>query len=78
MTIVEAIKEVMRRAKGPLTPAEVHQAIVGAGLYEFKSKSPVSVVTAQIRRHCKGIELPKASGTKHFEVRAENRYFYIE
>jgi restriction system protein len=78
MTIVEAIKEVMRRAQKPLTPSEVYEAVVANGLYDFKAKNPTAIVAAQIRRHCKDIDLPKASGTKHFESRGENRYFYLD
>lgn len=78
MTIVEAIKEVMKRTHKPLTPTEVYQAIVAAGLYNFRAKNPVAIVTTQIRRHCKGLDLPKATGTKHFESRGENRYFYLD
>ena len=78
MTIIEAIKEVMKREQKPLTPAEAYDAIVAAGLYNFRSKNPVAIVTTQIRRHCKGLDLPKATNTKHFESRGENRYFYVD
>ena len=78
MTIVEAIKEAMKKAQKPLTPAEAYQSIVAAGLYDFKAKNPAAIVATQIRRHCKGLDLPKASGAKYFESRGENRYFYLD
>jgi restriction system protein len=78
MTIVEAIKEVMKREQKPLTPAQAFEAIVAAGLYNFKAKNPVSIVATQIRRHCKGLDLPKATGTKHFEAHGQNRYYFLD
>lgn len=67
MTIINAIKEVMRRKGSPLTAHEAYEAIVAAGLYEFHAQSPEHVVLQQIRRHCQGIDFPTASTTKHFE-----------
>lgn len=78
MTIVEAIKEAMRIHGGPMTIRQTHDAIVGAGLYTFHAENPVHVVASQIRRHCKGLDFPFASETKRFELRGDNKYYFLE
>ncbi|MEE8056265.1 MAG: HTH domain-containing protein [Pseudomonadales bacterium] len=74
MTIVDAIKQVMREAGKPLTAKEAYTLICAKDLYQFKAKNPQSIVAGQIRKHCKGIDLPKAPATKHFE-QVEKRLF---
>lgn len=75
MTIVEAIKEVMRQAAHPLTAREAFSAIIEKSLYAFHAKDPQHIVLMQIRRHCAGIDFPSASPTKHFEQHGDNRFF---
>ena len=77
-TINEAIKEAMRIHGGPMTIREAYEAIVGAGLYTFHAERPVHVVASQIRRHCKGLDFPTASETKHFELRGDDKYYLLE
>lgn len=74
MTIIEAIKAVMREAAHPLTAREAYTEIVAKSLYAFHAKDPQHVVLMQIRRHCLGIEFPSASPTKHFELHGDNRF----
>ena len=74
MTIVEAIKAVMRQADGPLSSREVFDAIIARGLYQFLAKDPHHVVLWQIRKHCIGIDFPTASTTKHFKLHGDNTY----
>lgn len=74
MTIVEAIKQVMRSAGRPLTAREAFTAIVERSLYEFHAKDPLHVVAMQIRRHCAGIDFPSAAPTKHFQQHGDDRY----
>jgi len=78
MTINEAIKEAMRIHGGPMTIREAYDAIVGAGLYTFHAENPVHVVASQLRRHCKGLDFPSASETKHFELRGDDKYYFLE
>ncbi|WP_196492964.1 hypothetical protein [Burkholderia stagnalis] len=77
MTIVEAIKAVMSEAGRPLSAREAYAAIVEKSLYAFQAKDPQHVVLMQIRRHCKGIDFPSASMTKHFELHGENHFYPI-
>ena len=51
MTIVEAIKEVLREADTALTSAEIYRAIDARHLYTFRSAQPLSIVRAQLRRY---------------------------
>lgn len=74
MTIIEAIKAVMREAAHPLTAREAYTEIVAKSLYTFHAKDPQHVVLMQIRRHCVGIDFPSASSTKHFELHGDNRF----
>jgi len=70
--------EAMRIHGGPMTIREAYVAIVGAGLYTFHAENPVHVVASQIRRHCKGLDFPSASETKHFELRGDDKYYFLE
>lgn len=78
MTINEAIKEAMRIRGGPMTIRETYDAIVAAGLYTFHAENPAHVVASQIRRHCKGLDFPSASETKLFELRGDDKYYFLE
>ncbi len=79
MTIIEAIKEVMRRKGHPMTTKEAYQQIIENDLYKFKAADPVNIVNSQIRRHCKGIPEQKSySTTKHFILVADNKYYFID
>lgn len=75
MTIIEAIKEVMRANGAPMTAKEAYEAIVDHSLYDFHAQNPAHVVLTQIRRHSEGIDFPTAAPTKHFELVGENKFF---
>ena len=77
MTITEAIKQVLAK-KSPLTAAEIHRAIVEASLFEFKSKAAASIVRAQLRRHCEGVNAANASQKKEFRLVDADRYALVE
>jgi restriction system protein len=77
MTIIEAIKRVMHTRRGAMTAQEAHDAIVEADLYTFNAENPVGVVASQIRRHCRGLDFPSASETKHFELRENGKYYFL-
>jgi restriction system protein len=74
MTIVEAIKKVMLAKGEPMTANEAYAAIVTQNLYEFHADDPVSIVRAQVRRHCEGLDFTTASATKHFRLVADGRF----
>ena len=53
MTILEAAIQVLRAHKGPMPVADIYEAIVSQGLYEFGAKSPRSVLSGTLRNHVK-------------------------
>lgn len=68
MTIIEAIKEVLKSTPQGLSSAEIYQLIIDKNLYKFGAKNPVGVVNGEIRRHCVGLDFPTASPVKHFAI----------
>ena len=75
MTIIEAVKEVMRRRGEPMTIREVYDDIIKGNLYIFHAENPFYVVAGQIRRYCKGIDFPSASEKKHFELIGKDKFY---
>ena len=78
MTIIEAIKAVMRQRGSPMTAREAYDAIVSQNLYEFHAQDPAHVVQQQIRRYTEGIDFPTAESTKHFKLVGENKFLPLE
>ena len=68
MTIIEAIKEVLKDEPEGLSSADIYQRIIDKNLYKFGAKNPVGVVNGEIRRHCVGLEFPTAYPVKHFAI----------
>lgn len=68
MTIIEAIKEVLKNQPSGLSSADIYQKIIEQHLYQFKAKNPVGVVNGEIRRHCVGLDFPTAYPVKHFII----------
>lgn len=78
MTIIEAIKEAMKRHGQSMTAKEAYDFIVRDCLYEFHAQNPAHVVLMQIRRHCEGIDFPTSSPTKHFRLVGDNKFWPLE
>lgn len=78
MTIVEAIKEAMKSAGKPLSAREAYEIIMARNLYTFKAANPQSIVASQIRKHCKGVNLPKITNTKYFEESTKGYFKALE
>ncbi len=68
MTIIEAIKKVLRQQNEGLTTQEIYQQIENLHLYDFKAKVPKSVVNSELRKHCTGLDFPTAHPIKHFKI----------
>lgn len=49
--IHEIAAEILAENKRAMTADEIYSVIVDRGLYEFKAKSPKSVLRSQLRRH---------------------------
>src|SRR5579884_1838662 len=78
VTIIEAIKEVMRAKGAPMSVTEAYGAILAADLYTFHADDPQHVVLSQVRRHCLGLDFPSASQTKHFKIVDDSRYYVLD
>ena len=68
MTIIEAIKIVLKNQSEGLTSEEIYTQIIKNNLYKFGAVSPVSVVNSQIRSHCSGIDYPSSYNLKIFKI----------
>ena len=68
MTIVEAVKQVLQGNKEGLTSKQIYEQIIHRKLYTFGAEDPVSVVNAQLRRRCVGLDFPTAFPVKFFEI----------
>lgn len=78
ITIKEAIISVLKKEKNALTASEIYDKIIGNELYTFKSRMPVSIVSAQLRKSCEGVDLKKSSSTKMFHFIGNGKYKLIE
>ena len=68
MTIIEAIKEVLKNETSGLSSAEIYQQIINRNLYQFGAKNPIAVVNGEIRKRCVGLDFPTAYPVKHFVI----------
>lgn len=68
MTIVDAVKAVLKSSAVGMTSKEVYQEIIRRELYSFPAKKPDAVVNSIIRRHCLGLDFPTANAIKHFKI----------
>ncbi|MCC5875503.1 MAG: restriction endonuclease [Candidatus Sumerlaeia bacterium] len=78
MTIMEAIKYVMRKKGEPMTCREAYDSIIEQGLYHFRAQKPQLVVLSIIRRRALGLDFPSANATKHFKLVGENRFYPLD
>lgn len=78
MTIIDAIKMVMRKSGAAITAREAYEEIIKQGLYKFHAQNPAHVVLTQIRRHSEGIDFPTAAPTKHFRLVGGNKFVILE
>ena len=68
MTIVEAIKTVLKDKTTGMTASEIYDEIVLRNLYVFRAKKPIYVVNGEIRRRCYGLDFPTAYPVKLFKI----------
>ena len=68
MTILEAIKEVLKNNPSGLTAYQIYEEIVKQNLYTFKAKLPDHVVNTSLRRRCAGLDFPTSHPIKLFKI----------
>jgi hypothetical protein len=65
---------VLRQAGRPLLPVEILHQLQAQGLYPFKARDPLHIVSSQLRRHCLDLDFPSARPVKWFRQTADGRY----
>ena len=68
MTILDALKVILKDYPQGLTSKEAYEEIVKRELYSFPAQKPEHVVNGIIRRHCYGLDFPTAKPMKYFRI----------
>jgi predicted RNase H-like nuclease (RuvC/YqgF family) len=76
-TIADAIGQVLRANREPMTIPEIHEAIERGKLYVFNSRTPQHIVRTQLRRHTVGVHARGSARVKLFGLTADNRYYLL-
>lgn len=67
MTIIEAIKDVLKETK-EMTSQQIYDEIILKHLYSFGAKDPKAIVNGQIRKHCLDLDFPTSHPIKYFAI----------
>ncbi|WP_088892391.1 winged helix-turn-helix domain-containing protein [Leptolyngbya ohadii] len=73
-TIAQAVIEVLREAKQPMTAAEITQVILDKGLYTFNTKDPRAMVRGAIERRAEGIDRKNSTEIRLFKKLPDGKY----
>lgn len=68
MTVIEAIKEILKDYPNGLSCQEITARILEKGLYTFNTPNPNNIVNHELRRHCANLDFPTAHPMKHFAL----------
>jgi hypothetical protein len=69
--IHEVAAEILADNKRAMSADEIYKVIIERGLYEFKAKSPKSVLRSQLRRHTADVKATDSSATAIFQMSAD-------
>jgi HB1, ASXL, restriction endonuclease HTH domain len=69
--------EILAEHKRPMSVDEIYEVIVSRGLYEFKAKSPKSVLRTQMRRHAIVDTEGQANSSALFRVASDGRFSVV-
>ena len=69
--------EILAEHKRPMSVEEIYEVIVSKALYEFKAKSPKSVLRTQMRRHASNDTDSQASSSALFKVASDGRFSLV-
>lgn len=76
-SIHEVAADVLAEKKKPMTADEIFEVISSRNLYEFKAKSPRSVLRSQLRRHAANITGPNQAKDQKFNMSADGQFSLI-
>jgi len=72
--IHEIAAEILAEQKRPMTADEIYDLIMSRGLYEFKAKSPKSVLRSQLRRHSAIVTGTDQASKTIFKLSADGQF----
>jgi hypothetical protein len=73
-TVAQAVIEVLKAAKQPMTISDITQAILDQNLYPFNAKEPRGIVRGAIERRCEGLNRKNSIEPKYFKKLADGKY----
>ncbi|XGV96545.1 MAG: HTH domain-containing protein [Leptolyngbya sp. BL-A-14] len=73
-TVAQAVVEVLKAAKQPMSAAEITQAILDEKLYEFSAKDPKGIVRGAIERRCEGLKRKDVIEPTYFKKLNNGKY----
>lgn len=77
-TIKQAIIETLKNEGKPLSSREVYNGILKHKLYKFGAKDPHSIVKAEIRKYCEGLDLKTSKPEKLFKLEEDGKYSLLD
>jgi hypothetical protein len=75
--IHQVAADILTQHQRPMTADEILNIVLSNGLYEFKAKSPKSVLRSQLRRHCSNISGPNQASSPLFHAHEDGRFSLI-
>lgn len=78
MTLVGAVRRVLRSSDGPLSINDIANRIALQGFFVFRTSSPRTVVGHAIRRHCAGVNIASSGKRRFFREIGDDLYDLIE
>ena len=75
--IHEIAAELLAEYKRPMTADEIYELITARGLYEFKAKSPKSVLRSQLRRHSTQVKGSHQPSKAIFNMSTDGRFTLV-
>ncbi len=70
--------EILAAEKTPMTAEEIYEVITSKGLYEFKAKSPKSVLKNQLRRHSANVIGSHQASKEIFSISPDGRFSLLK
>jgi hypothetical protein len=72
--IHEIAADILSENKRAMSAEEIYNVIVERGLYEFKAKSPKSVLRSQLRRHSANVKSTDSPANPIFKISADGQF----
>lgn len=68
MTVLEALKQLLKENPEGLTCREITDQILARKMYSFNTPTPNNIVSHELRKHCEGLDFPSAHPVKYFSI----------